>query len=573
VVSYTTADRPCASPPCPGVAQAGQDYDATSGTLTFGPGETSKTIRVPITADALAEGNETFLVSLTGVQGGATLGAPAQAVVTIVDDEQGGVVQFSAAAYTAVRPLTGSGNVSITLTRTGGRLAAGASVLLLTGTGTATPGLQYSALATTVVFEANATTASVPLFVFGDLFFGGGQPVGNLTVPLTLMSPGGGATLGAVTSALVTIVDSRSSVQFSTPSYTVDEGGTATITVLRGGPASGTVTVPFSTGDTPTAHSGIDYVARTTTLTFGPGVRSQTVTVSTHKRAGFDDDRVVTLLLGTPSPGTVGIPVGGGGATLTIRDVDLGGTFQFAPTAYTVVEGGMVTLTITRSGGTAGAVNVPWQLTGAAAAGVTPQSGNVSFAAGIASRTMALAIPPNAVLDGNRSFSAVLANPIGVSATAALPPGARRRRDRHGQGSRQRDRRTIQFTSVTRTVMENLPGASVTVPVSRMGSNLASGVTVDYTITGDTTGAAVADERHADVPASRADNSVHLPDPGAREPAGRDRPRAGPDPQQSEPRGTSECPGARSAGEHDARHHRRPATRAAQLGGLRGARG
>src|SRR6185295_12298744 len=110
------------------------------------------------------------------------------------------------------------------------------------------------------------------------------------------------------------------------------------------------------------------------------------------------------------------------GAALTIRDVDLGGTFQFAPTVYTAVEGAVVTLTITRSGGTAGAVNVPWQLTGAAAAGVTPQGGNVSFAAGMASRTMALTIPPNTILDGNRSFAAVLANPIGVGATAALPP-------------------------------------------------------------------------------------------------------------------------------------------------------
>ncbi len=62
------------------------DYTAMSGTLTFGAGEITKTLRVPILEDAIKEGHENFLLSLSDPNG-AVLGGPAYANVTIVDDE------------------------------------------------------------------------------------------------------------------------------------------------------------------------------------------------------------------------------------------------------------------------------------------------------------------------------------------------------------------------------------------------------------------------------------------------------------------------------------------------------
>jgi hypothetical protein len=52
-VEYFTGD---------GSAVAGQDYVATSGTVTFAPGETWKTIAVPLIADAVPETDEVFHV-------------------------------------------------------------------------------------------------------------------------------------------------------------------------------------------------------------------------------------------------------------------------------------------------------------------------------------------------------------------------------------------------------------------------------------------------------------------------------------------------------------------------------
>ena len=74
-----------------GTATAGSDYTTASGSLTFLPGETSKTVNVPITNDSAQESNETFIVALSSPSN-ATLGTPASTTVTIVDDDTPGGV-------------------------------------------------------------------------------------------------------------------------------------------------------------------------------------------------------------------------------------------------------------------------------------------------------------------------------------------------------------------------------------------------------------------------------------------------------------------------------------------------
>ena len=68
-----------------GTATGNSDYAATSGTLTFAPGETTKTITVPIINDTNVEANETFNVNLT-VPTNATI-TDAQGVGIILNDD------------------------------------------------------------------------------------------------------------------------------------------------------------------------------------------------------------------------------------------------------------------------------------------------------------------------------------------------------------------------------------------------------------------------------------------------------------------------------------------------------
>ncbi len=77
-VNYATTD---------GTALAGSDYTATSGTLFFNPGETSKIITIPIIDNATAEPGETFTVTLSNPTGGNFIGAFGIVTVTINDND------------------------------------------------------------------------------------------------------------------------------------------------------------------------------------------------------------------------------------------------------------------------------------------------------------------------------------------------------------------------------------------------------------------------------------------------------------------------------------------------------
>lgn len=77
-VSYATSSES-------GTAAAGSDYTASTGILTFAPGEVSKTVVVTTLGDTLYEGNETFTVNLSNPVGGVIVDG--QGVGTIIDND------------------------------------------------------------------------------------------------------------------------------------------------------------------------------------------------------------------------------------------------------------------------------------------------------------------------------------------------------------------------------------------------------------------------------------------------------------------------------------------------------
>ena len=69
-------------------AVAGSDFIATSGTLTFAPGEVTKPITVQVIGDTTAEPIEVFFIDLTNATGGASIGDP-EGLGRIFTDEGG----------------------------------------------------------------------------------------------------------------------------------------------------------------------------------------------------------------------------------------------------------------------------------------------------------------------------------------------------------------------------------------------------------------------------------------------------------------------------------------------------
>lgn len=75
-IAYATRD---------GTATAGRDYVAASGTLTFAPGESSKTVSVTVSPDAIVEAEESVILALSDPSGAI---AGAQATGLILDDDE-----------------------------------------------------------------------------------------------------------------------------------------------------------------------------------------------------------------------------------------------------------------------------------------------------------------------------------------------------------------------------------------------------------------------------------------------------------------------------------------------------
>ncbi|MGH3082195.1 MAG: beta strand repeat-containing protein [Gaiellaceae bacterium] len=75
-VGYATAN---------GSAIAPEDYESVAGTMTFEPGQTTKTVGVPVKGDSVIEADETFVVNLSNVVAGSI--TDGQAVGTIANDD------------------------------------------------------------------------------------------------------------------------------------------------------------------------------------------------------------------------------------------------------------------------------------------------------------------------------------------------------------------------------------------------------------------------------------------------------------------------------------------------------
>ena len=110
--------------------------------------------------DSIYEGDETFTVSLQNPIGGAALGSPSLATVTITENDlppPAGSLQFSGAAYSVSEA---DGLVTVTVTRSGGS-AGTISADYATSDLTATAGSDYTSLSGTLTSDSDYTAASL----------------------------------------------------------------------------------------------------------------------------------------------------------------------------------------------------------------------------------------------------------------------------------------------------------------------------------------------------------------------------------------------------------------------------
>jgi hypothetical protein len=160
-----------------GSAVAGTDFTATTGTLSWASGDTAvKTLSVPISNASPFAGTKSFTVGLASPTGGATLGTPVSAGVTI--NGSGSTVPPPSGSNPSAPTslvMTGQSTNSISLTWS----AAAPGSAPIAHYKIYRNGAAYATATSTTYTDTNATNANSPLI-------GGGNPQPTLTTANTI---------------------------------------------------------------------------------------------------------------------------------------------------------------------------------------------------------------------------------------------------------------------------------------------------------------------------------------------------------------------------------------------------
>lgn len=194
----------------------------------------------------------------------------------------------------------GSTNAVFTVSLSG----AGPNVITidyLSSNGTATTPSDYQTVSGTLTFAPGQLTRNIIVPVNGDT-----SAEGNETFFVTLSNPTN-ATLGD-TQGQGTIIDddaAQPSFSFSQSSYGGQEDCAGiVVTVIRSGDTTGSASVRYTTADV-SASSRSDYTSAVGTLTFDPGVTTQTFTVLISEDSFIEGTETATVTLSQPSLGAI----------------------------------------------------------------------------------------------------------------------------------------------------------------------------------------------------------------------------------------------------------------------------
>jgi photosystem II stability/assembly factor-like uncharacterized protein len=206
-------------------------------------------------------------------------------------------------------------------------------IVSYTVSGTATAGQDYGLPSGSVTIPAGSTFAFIPVVAINDT-----RDEETETVVVQLR-PGAGYTVTVPSQAIVSIADNDAPPTLSINNTTVLEGGNAVFTVSLSQQSGKTISVGFTTSPG-TARAGLicfaptDYLSRSGTRTFTPGVTSLTISVPACADVAADSGETFTVQLSTPQNATFAT-AGASAGTATILDGTTG-TFELQPIEATV---------------------------------------------------------------------------------------------------------------------------------------------------------------------------------------------------------------------------------------------
>jgi hypothetical protein len=322
-VNYATAN---------GTATAGSDYTATSGTLSFAAGESSKSFSIPITNDAIYEGNETFTVTLSSATNGTSIGNPSTQTITIVDNEFPPGISIADASLPEGN--SGLSNMTFTVTLTGATTVP-ATVTYQTFSNSAQGGVDYQPVNGTLTFAVGETQKIITVPIIGDTI-----PENDESFYVEIFSAANAFVSRSFAFGTITN-DDFGGPSVTTPDVRIVEGNAGTknaeITFTASQPYFGYVNYTTSDG---TAISGRDYVFQSTSVFFN-NETSKTITIPIIGDTVPEPDETFTLFLSLSNFSSTFFTVRST-ITITIENDDTG----IGPSRLSIPAGGKLPLTI-----------------------------------------------------------------------------------------------------------------------------------------------------------------------------------------------------------------------------------
>ena len=390
------------------------DYVHTSGTLTFAPGEVSKTVSVPIINNAISETIENFVLNLSSPSANATI-ADASGLATVIDnDAPSGTPIVSINDFT-VDEATKEATFVMTLNKPSTSVV---SMNYATQNGTATAGSDFVTKNGSLSFAPGETAKTVKVTLINDTT----PPPGEASEAFNLVLSGitNATALDAIGTAIIFENDASqvNNSNISVDDIVVDESQTyADFLVRLDAPNTGTVTVNYVT-DTNTAIYNSDYMHTSGKLTFAPGEMVKTVRVTLLDGAIVESVENFVLNLSSPSANAT-IADASGLATVIDNDAPSGTPVATITDAIVDETDKTTTVTVILNKPSTGGVtfNVAGQnvTAGNNSDYRNLQLGTIAFAPGETAKTVTFGLLNDTKVEDAELFDVVLTSPVGAT--------------------------------------------------------------------------------------------------------------------------------------------------------------
>jgi hypothetical protein len=394
-VDYATAND---------TAIAGLDYTASSGTVTFLPGEMTRQITIPVLGETTVEATEKFFINLSNPSG-ATLG-DAQGIGTIANDD---AATLSVSDGSIVEGNSGSANLTFTVSLS----AASATAVTLdysTANGTAIAGLDYTAASGTVTFAAGELTKTFIVPILGDV-----EVEGDEAFFVNLSNPSGATILDGQAIGTIRDNDSPTLAINDVTIFEANSGVTNMVfTVSMSVAPVMPVTVDYATANF-TAIAGLDYTASSGSLSFAAGEMTKTISVEVYGDSSIELSESFFVNLSNASGATIGDSQGLG----TITNDDFA-SISIADVQFTESDAGTSTrtvrVTLSEANPFAVSFNYATQAdTAVAGNDYVSASGTVTIPSGETTADISLSIAGDIVAELTERFFVNISSPVNAT--------------------------------------------------------------------------------------------------------------------------------------------------------------